>query len=62
MGVNRKENEKRFAAIDEQNVESNKQQSGALEHIRQRIEDAQQQINTGNAILNQIFLNKNLFN
>lgn len=54
MGVNRKENEKRFAAINEQNVESDKQQSGALEHIRQRIEDAQQQINTGNAILNQI--------
>ena len=54
MEVDRKENTKRFKALDQQNASSNKQQSGALEHIRQRIEDTQQQINTGNAILNQI--------
>lgn len=54
MDINRKEAEKRFTALDQQHLTSNTQQSGALEHIRQRIEDAQQQINTGNAILNQI--------
>lgn len=54
MKLNRKENAKRFASLDQQNVISNTQQSGALEHIRQRIEDTQQQIDTGNIILNQI--------
>lgn len=54
MNISRKETRKRFASLDQQNMASDTQQSEALEHLRQRIENTQQQINTGNTILDQI--------
>jgi hypothetical protein len=54
MDINRKETEKRFTALDQQNVNLNTQQSEALEHVRQRIDNIQEQINTRNTILDQI--------
>ena len=54
MNISRKETRKRFASLDQQNMASDTQQSEALDHLRQRIENTQQQINTGNTILDQI--------
>ncbi|OSS47245.1 hypothetical protein B5807_09803 [Epicoccum nigrum] len=54
IDIHRKATERQLAAHDQQNARANTQQSGALEYIRQRIEDTQQQIDTGNIVLNQI--------
>ncbi|KAF2998629.1 hypothetical protein E8E13_007405 [Curvularia kusanoi] len=54
MNLNRKEAEKRFTSLDQQNIRSNAQQAGALEQIRQGIDSAQQKIDIGHTLLNQI--------